>query len=161
MQSLLKRNILAFIVHEPLHVYTLRNHLLDCVCVCVCVCVCGGGCPSSNVYVLPSSSPSQYMLNSADNPNSEDVLDYGVLSESDSVSKHFFLINPNPIRVSQSTDKSSSANLFHHLQTCFQPVRDWFLNRFYLASCAFLLPVFLTCVTAFKNLSPSLFTLLT
>jgi hypothetical protein len=40
-----------------------------------------------------------YMLNSTVNPGNEDVLDYGVLSESDSVSKHFFLINPNPIRI--------------------------------------------------------------
>jgi hypothetical protein len=40
-----------------------------------------------------------YTLNSTDNPNNEDVLDYGVLSESDSVTKHFFLVNPNPIRI--------------------------------------------------------------
>ena len=50
-----------------------------------------------------SPLPPQYMLNSTENPGNEDVLDYGVLSESDSVSKHFFLINPNPIRVSRPT----------------------------------------------------------
>ena len=57
----------------------------------------------SSIKITSSSLPPQYMLNSTENPGNEDVLDYGVLSESDSVSKHFFLINPNPIRVSRPT----------------------------------------------------------